>query len=127
MTNLDSVLKSRDITLLTKVHIVRVMVFLVVTYSCESWTIKKAKHQRIYAFRLWCWKRLLRVPWTAGRSKAVNLKGNQPSIFFGRIGAEAEALVLWPPDVKSQLIGGKKKEPRFWERLKAKGERSSRG
>ena len=78
MTNLDSVLKSRDITLLTKVHIVRVMVFLVVTYRYESWTIKKAEHQRIDAFRLWCWKRLLRVPWTAGRSKQSILKEINP-------------------------------------------------
>ena len=66
MTNLDSVLKSRDITLLTKVHLVKAMVFPVVMYGCESWTIKKAEGQRINAFRLWCWRRLLRVPWTAG-------------------------------------------------------------
>ena len=68
MTNLDSVLKSRDITLLTKVHIVKAMVFPVVMYGCESWTIKKAEHQRIDAFKLWCWRRLLKVPWTAKRS-----------------------------------------------------------
>ena len=68
MRNLDSVLKSRDITLLTKVCIVKTMVFPVVMYGCESWTIKKAEHQRIDAFELWCWKRLLRVPWTARRS-----------------------------------------------------------
>ena len=67
MTNLDSILKSRDITLLTKVYIVKAMVFLVVMYGCESWTIKKAEHQRIDAFELWCWRRLLRVPWTARR------------------------------------------------------------
>ena len=67
MTNLDSVLKSRDITLLTKVHIVRTMVFPVVTYGLDSWTVKKAEHQRIDAFELWCWRRLLRVPWTAKR------------------------------------------------------------
>ena len=65
MTNLDSILKSRDITLSTKVHLVKTMVFPVVTYGCESWTIKKAEHQRIDAFELWCWRRLLRVPWTA--------------------------------------------------------------
>ena len=65
MSNLDSVLKSRDITLLTKVHIVKAMVFVVVMYRCESWTIKKAEHQRIDAFELWCWRRLLRVTWTA--------------------------------------------------------------
>ena len=68
MTNLDSVLKSRDITLLTKVHIVKAMVFPMVTYSCESWTVKKAECQRIYAFELWCLRRLLKVPWTTRRS-----------------------------------------------------------
>ena len=68
MTNLGSMLKSRNITLPTKVHVVKVMVFLVVTYGCESWTVKKAEHQRIDAFELWCWRRLLRVPWTAKRS-----------------------------------------------------------
>ena len=68
MTNLDSILKSRDITLLTKVHLVKAMVFPVVTYGCESWTIKKAERQRIDAVELWCWRRLLRVPWTTRRS-----------------------------------------------------------
>ena len=68
MTNLDSILKSRDITLPTKVQLVKAMVFPVVTYGCESWTIKKAEHRRIDAFELWCWRRLLRVPWTARRS-----------------------------------------------------------
>ena len=68
MTNLDGVLKSRDITLLTKIHLVKAMVFPVVTYGCESWTIKKAEHRRTDAFELWCWRRLLRVPWTARRS-----------------------------------------------------------
>ena len=66
LTNLDSILKSRDITLLIKVHLVKAMVFSVVMYRCESWTIKKAEHRRIDAFELWCWRRLLRVPWTAG-------------------------------------------------------------
>ena len=74
MTNLDSVLKSRDITLLTKVHIVKAMVFPVVTYSCETWTIKKEERQRIDAFKLWCWRRLLRVPWTAMRSNQSILR-----------------------------------------------------
>ena len=78
MTNLDSVLKSRDITLLTKVRVVKAMVFPVVTYGCESWTVKRAKPQRIDAFELWCWRILLRVPWTARRSNQSNLKGNQP-------------------------------------------------
>ena len=68
MTNLDSILKSRDITLLTKFHLVKAMVFPVVMYGCESWTVKKAEHRRIDAFELWCWRRLLRVPWTARRS-----------------------------------------------------------
>ena len=79
MTNLDSILKSRDITLLTKVCIVKAMVFPIVMYECESWTIKKAERQRIDAFELWCWRRLLRVPWTARRSnqsilEEINLK-----------------------------------------------------
>ena len=74
MTNLDNILKSRDITSVTKVCIVKVMVFLGVVYGCESWTIKKAEHQRIDTFELWCWKRLLRVPWTARRSNQSILK-----------------------------------------------------
>ena len=74
MTNLDSILKSRDITLLTKVHLVKAMIFPVVMYGCESWTIKKAEHQRIDAFELWCWRRLLRVPWTVRRSNQSILK-----------------------------------------------------
>ena len=78
MTNLDSVLKSRDVTLPTKVHLVKVMVFPVVMYGCESWTIKKAECQRIDAFELWCWRRLLRVPWTAERSNQSILKEINP-------------------------------------------------
>ena len=78
MTNLDSVLKSRDITLLTTIHIVKAVVFPVVTYSCETWTIKKAEHQRIDAFKLSCWRRRLRVPWTAGRSNQSILKEINP-------------------------------------------------
>ena len=74
MTNLDSILESRDITLLTKVRLVKAMVFPVVVYGCESWTIKKAEHRRIDAFELWCWRRLLRVPWTARRSNQSILK-----------------------------------------------------
>ena len=74
MTKVDSILKSRDITLPTKVHLVKAMVFLVVMYGCESWTIKRAEHQRIDAFELWCWRRLLRVPWTARESKQSILK-----------------------------------------------------
>ena len=78
MTNLDSILKSRDITLPTKVHLVKAMVFPVVMYGCESWAIKKAEHQRIDAFELWCWRRLLRVPWTARRSNQSILKEISP-------------------------------------------------
>ena len=78
MKNLDSILKSRDITLPTKGHIVKAMVFPVVMYGCESWTIKKAEHQRIDAFELWCWRRLLRVPWTAGRANQSILKEISP-------------------------------------------------
>ena len=74
MTNLDSILKSRDITLPTKVHLVKAMVFPIGMYGCESWTIKKAEHRRIDAFELWCWRRLLRVPWTARRSNQSILK-----------------------------------------------------
>ena len=74
MTNLDSIFKSRDITLPTKVHLVKAMVFPVVMYGCDGWTVKKAEHQRIDAFELWCWRRLLRVPWTAGRSNQSILK-----------------------------------------------------
>ena len=78
MTNLDSILKSRDITLLTKVHLVKTMVFPVVMYGCESWTVKKAEHQRIDAFELWCWRRLLGVSWTGRRSKQSILKEISP-------------------------------------------------
>ena len=78
MTNLDSILKTRDITLLTKVHIVKAMIFPVVMYGCVSWTIKKAEDQRIDAFELWCWRRLLRVPWTARRSNQSILKVTSP-------------------------------------------------
>ena len=78
MTNLNSILKSREITLPTKVHLVKAMVFPVIMYGCESWTIKKAKHRRIDAFELWCWRRLLRVPWTARRSNQSFLKEISP-------------------------------------------------
>ena len=78
MTNLDSILKNRDITLPTKVHLVKAMVFLVVMYGCDSWTIKKAERRRINAFELWCWRRLLRLPWTAGRSTQSILKKISP-------------------------------------------------
>ena len=101
MTNLDSILKSRDIMLPTKVHLVKAMAFPVVMYGCESWTIKKAECWRIDAFELWCWRRLLRVPWTARRSNHSILKEISP----GRTDAEAETPILWSPYVKSWLIG----------------------
>ena len=87
MTNLDSILKSRDITFPTKIHIVKAMVFPVVMDGCESWTIKKAEHRRIDAFELWCWRRLLRVPWTARRSNQSILKESSP-------GCSLEGLML---------------------------------
>ena len=99
MSNLDSILKSRDITLPTKVHLVKAVVFPVVMYGCESWTRKKAQHRRIDAFELWCWRRLLRVPWTARRSNQ-SIR-DQLWVFIGRTDAEAETPVLWPPHVKS--------------------------
>ena len=101
MTNLDSILKSRDVTLSTKVRLVKGMVFPVVMYGCESWTIKKAEHRRSDAFELWCWRRLLRVPWTARRSNQSILKEISPEYSSERTDAEAETPILWPPHVKS--------------------------
>ena len=99
MTNLDSILKGRDITLLTKIHIVKAVVFPVVTYGCESWTIKEGECQRIDAFELWCWRTLLRVPWTARRSSQSILKEiNRSCIFIGVTDAEPEAPILWLPE-----------------------------
>ena len=85
MTNLDSILKSRDIILPTKVHLVKAMVFPIIIYGCESWTIKKAEHQRIDAFELWCWRRLLRVPWTAEKSNQSILKEMSPGCSLERL------------------------------------------
>ena len=104
MTNLDSILKSRDITLSTKVHLVKAMFFPVVMHGFESWTVKKAELWRIDAFELWFWRRLLRVLWTARRSNPVHPKGNQSWVFIGGTDFEAETPVLWPPDAKSWLI-----------------------
>ena len=101
MTNLDSILESRDITLLTKVCLVKAMVFPVVMYGCESWTVKKAECRRIDAFELWCWRRLLRDPWTARRSNQSIMKEISPGNFFGRNDAKAETSILWPPHAKS--------------------------
>ena len=126
MTNLDSILKSRDITLPTKVHLVKSMVFPVVMYGWEGWTVKKAELWRIDAFELWCWRRLLRVPWTARRSNQSILKEiSQSWVFIGRTDAEAETPILWPPHAKSCLIektlmlggvGGKRR--RWWQRMR---------
>ena len=93
MTNLDSIFKSRDITLPTKVRLVKAMVFPVVMYGRETWTVKKAECRRIDAFELWCWRRLLRVPGIARRP-------NQSYLFIGRTDVEAETPILWPPDAK---------------------------
>ena len=101
MTNLDSILKSRDITLPTKAHLVKAMVFPVVMYGCETWTVKKAERRRIDAFALWCWRRLLRVPWTARRSNQSMLKEISLWVFIGRTDAKAETPILWPPHEKS--------------------------
>ena len=103
MTNLDSILKSRDITLPTKVHLVKAMVFPVVMNGCESWTIKKAECQRIDAFELWYWKRLLRVPWTARRSNHSIPKEISPE--YSLEGLMLKLPILWSPDAKNQLIG----------------------
>ena len=99
MTNLDSILKSRDITLSTKVHLVKAMVFPVVMYGCESWTVKKAEHRRIDAFELWCWRRL-ESSLDCKKIQLVHPKGDQSWVFIGRTDVEAETPILWPPDVE---------------------------
>ena len=122
MTNLDSILKSRDVTLPTKVHLVKAMISPVVMYGCESWTIKKAEHQRIDAFELQCWRRLLRVPWTAKRSNQSILKEMSPEYSL-------EGLML---KLKLQSFGhlmrrtDSLKRPWCWERLKVGGRRQQR-
>ena len=100
MANLDSILKSRDITLPTKVHLVKAMIFPVVMYGCESWTIKKAECRRTDVFELWCWRRV-----ESPVDCEINPKGNQSWIFIGRTDAEAEASILWPSDAKNWFIG----------------------
>ena len=106
MTNLDSIFKSGDITLSTKVCLVKAMVFPVVMYGCESWAIKKAEHQRIDAFELRCWRRLLRFPSTARRSNQSLLKKISPEYSLeSPSNAKAETPILWPPDAKNQLTG----------------------
>ena len=102
MTNLDSILKSRDITLSTKVHLVKATVFPVVMYGCESWTVKKAECRRIDAFELWCWRRLLREsPLDCKEIQPVHPKGDQSWVFIGRTDVEAETPIPWPCDAKS--------------------------
>ena len=98
MTYLDSIFKSRDITLSTKVHLVKAMVFPVVMYGCQRWTIKKAECRRIDAFELWCWRRLLRVPWTA-RKSSQSIKEISPE--YSLEGLMLKLKLLWPPDVKN--------------------------
>ena len=123
MTNLDSVLKSRDITLPAKVHLVKAMVFPVVMYGCENWTLKTAEHWRIDAFELWCWRSLLKVPWTARRSNQSVLKEISP-------GLSLEGLML---KLKLQYLGHlmwrteSLERPWFWKRLRAGVEGDDRG
>ena len=102
--NLDSLLESRDITLPAKVHLVKVMVFPVVMYGCESWSIKNAECQRTDTFELWCWRRLLESPLDCKRIKPVHPKGNQSWVFTGRTDVDSEAPILWPPEAKNWLI-----------------------
>ena len=103
MTKLDSIIKKQRYYLANKVHLVKAMVFPVVMYGCESWTVKKAKCQRIDAFELWCWRRLLRVPCTARRSnlKEIHPKGDQSWVFIGKTDVEAETPILSPPHATS--------------------------
>ena len=117
MTNLDSILKSRDITLSTKVCLVKAMVFPVVMYGCESWTIKKAERQRIDAFELWCWRRLLRVPWTTRRSNQSILKAISPVCSLEGLSWSWNSNTL-DTDVKSWLIGKDPDSGKDWGREK---------
>ena len=123
MANLDSILKSRDITLPTKVHLVKVMVFPVVMYRCESWTIKKAEHQGTDAFELWFWRRLLRVPWTARRSNQSILKEISPeySLEGLMLKLKLQCLATWRKELTHL------KRPWYWERLMAGGEGDNKG
>ena len=101
MTNLDSIFKSRDITLSTNVHLVKAMVFPVLMYGCESWTVKKAERQRIDAFELWFWRRLLKSPLDCKEIQPVHSKGDQSWVFIGRTDSESETSILWPLYEKS--------------------------
>ena len=104
MANLDSIWKRGDITLPTNVYLIKAMVFPIVMYGCESWTIKKVERWGINAFELWCWRRIMRVLWTARRYNLSALKEINHWLFIGRTDAKAKAQILWPPDVKSLLI-----------------------
>ena len=104
VTNLDSILQSRDITLATKVHLFKAMVFPVAIYKRESWTIKKAEHQRIVAFELWCWRRRLRVPWAARRSNQSILKEISPEYSLEGLMLKLKLQILWPPDAKADSL-----------------------
>ena len=127
MTNLDSILKSKDITLPTKVCLVKAMVFPVVMYGCENWTIKKAEHWRIDAFELWCWRRLLKSPLDCKEIQPVHPKGDQAWVFIGGTNVEAETpgqpgtLATWYGELTHL------KRPWQWERLRAGGEGDDRG
>ena len=120
MTNLDSILKSRDITSPTKVSLVKAMVFPVVMYGCESWTIKKAEHQRLDAFEMCCWRRLLRLPGTARKSNQSILKAISPEYSLEGLILKLKLQILWPPDVKNWLIGKDPDVRKDW-RQKEKG------
>ena len=123
MTNLDSIFKSRDITLSTKVCLVKAMVFPVVMYGCENWTVKKAERRRIDAFELWCWRRLLRVPWTANRSNQSILKEISPGCSLERLMLKLKLQYLATGCEKLTHL----KRPWWWERLRAGGEGDDRG
>ena len=114
ITNLDSILKSRDITLPTKLHIVKAVVFWVVMYGCKSWTIKKAECQRIDAFELWCWRIFLRVPWAARRSNQFILKEISPEYSLEGLMLKLKLSILWPPDVKNWLVGKDPDAGKYW-------------
>ena len=121
MLNLDSILKSRDVTLPTKIHLVKAVIFPVVMPGCESWTIKKAEHRR--CFWTVVLEKTLETPLDCKEIQPVHRKGDQSWVFIGRTHVEAETPILWPPDVKNWLIG----KDWFWERLKAGGEGDDRG
>ena len=116
VTKLDSILKSRDTILPTKVRLVQAIVFPVVMYGCESWTIKKAEHWRIGAFKLWYWTRLLKVSWTARRSNQSILKEISPEYSLECTDAEAETPILWSPDAKNWFIGKHPVAGKDWRR-----------